>query len=117
MKLTSLSNLIKSDRKNVCRFLLELCREYDYEVTQSEKSLIYYSLIKFSKLKNNNYELFLNNFNDNQELYRILELIGSNNKYGFFTNQKHVYISELDKQGLSLTLYYLNIFGFVNVEN
>lgn len=117
MKLNPLNYLVYSNRKQVCRFIIELCYEYDYELTHSEKSNIYNSLIKYSKNKNTTYNSFLDNFKNNQTLYNILSLININNKYSFFTTNEHVYINELDKHGLSLTVFYLKTFGFVNIQN
>lgn len=117
MKLYPLNYLVNSNRKKVCRFLIELCYEYDYELTNIDKSNIYNSLIEYSKNKYTTYSAFLNNFKNNQKLYNILSLININNKYSFFTTNEHVYITELDKHGLSLTVFYLKTFGFMNIEN
>ena len=117
MVFNSLLLLAETNRKGVFNFLKELFYVNNYELSVDEKAFIYNCLIEHSKSDNKNYKDLLERFSTKKDLYKILSLLGKDEKYGFFTNREKVYITNLDKKALKLTISYLNIFGFGNVQN
>ena len=117
MIFNSILLLATENRKGVFQFLQELFYENDYELSPDEKAFLYNALIEYGKDEKKNYKLFIDRFSKKTEMCNILMQLCPNNKYGFFTNRQRVYIAGLDDKGLALTIAFLNIFGFGNVEN
>ena len=117
MVFNSLLLLVDKERKGVFNFLKELFYVSNYELSQDEKAYIYNSLIEYSKQEKKSYDVFMSFFKRKEGLYNVLTLLSPDNLYGFFINRERVYITNLDEKALTLTICYLNTFGFGNIQN
>ena len=117
MVFNSLLMLMDNERKGVFNFIRELFYVNNYTLSQDEKAYIYNSLIEYSKNEHKSFDVFIEQFKRKENLYNVLNLLSPDNIYGFFTNRERVYISSLDEKALSLTVCYLNTFGFGNIQN
>lgn len=112
-----LFNLVSDNQEGVRLFLCNFFYENNLHIDKKNSIYITEKLNIFSKSKSKDTEEFINLFRENEYLYNALSLLKSENKYGFFTNGKRVYISTLDGPSLALTICYLNTFGYSNVQN
>lgn len=117
MIFSPLFNLVSDNQEGVRLFLCNFFYENNYHIDKDNSIYITEKLDNFSKSKSTDTEEFINLFRENEYLYNALLLLKSENKFGFFTNSKRVYISTLDGPSLALTICYLNIFGYDNVQN
>lgn len=109
--------IINNNPEGVYTFLLKYFYENNCSLTTEENDYIRNTITNLSKSEVNSFDDFLAAFKDEKKLYKNLIKLRPNEKYDCFINNKRVYISALDGPTLSLTIAYLNIFGYANVEN
>ena len=100
----------------VYQFLCKFFYESNYPLTKEESAFLL-DTIKELKGKVSNFDSFINAFEKKPKLYALLTNFLPEHKFDCFINNKKVYISTLDGITLSLTIAFLNIFGYSNVSN
>ena len=100
----------------VYQFLCKFFYESNYPLTK-EENIFLLETIKGLKGNVSTVDNFITAFKKESRLYALLQNFLPEHKFDCFVNNKKVYISALDGITLTLTIDYLNIFGYSNVSN
>ena len=117
MIFNSLLDLADKDLNGVYKFICRLFYECNVQLNDNDCDFIFTQLTVFKKLEFKDFNSFIKLFKDNAFVISIIKKLAPNDVYGCFTNKKRVFISTLDSTSLSLTIFYLNTFGYDNIRN
>ena len=98
-------------------FLCKYFYENNIALTTEENEFINKTLTSLEGKEIEDFNSFLEPFKNEKRLYKGLIKMRPNERFDCFVNNKRVYISTLDGTTLALTIAYLNIFGYSNVQN